>query len=151
MKNITVGNHQASTSASWPGWELEEFVNRINSDGFAIIERSWPRPTHHRLIGSGVGHDDAQFAEIGRSMAAYYENGEAFEGLRWWEDTHRYFSIGVTYYGMAPAECERCPEPARTTVAGHDFCTPCAEIVGRSSIEEDWAPFGPAWQREQSR
>jgi len=59
------------------------------------------RPLNHHLIGAGVGHDDAEFAEAGRSMAAYYENGEAWGG-RWWEGTDLPYSPGVTYYGCTP-------------------------------------------------
>ncbi len=68
-----------------------EVAYGIRRYGHAIVTASTglTGPWNHRMIGCGVGHDDAEFAETGRSMAAYYENGEAFGG-RWWEDTSRY-------------------------------------------------------------
>ena len=96
--NITVGNHRSGVSSSAEGWAFREFEQRLTRDGYVIVERSWPRPTHHTLAGCGVGHDDADFAEIGRSMAAWYENGGDPDG-RWWETTDRFYSAGVKYYG----------------------------------------------------
>lgn len=79
-----------------------EWLRTLEREGHAITtdSRHWG-PTNHRIAGIGVGHDDARFAETGGregSMAAYYENGDAFGG-RWWEDTDRHFSTGVKYYG----------------------------------------------------
>lgn len=80
--NIAAGNHRAKQSGRLDGpfgtlfyasWVLEH-------DGYLITENTRNRPWRHRVIGCGVGHDDADFAEVGRSMAAYYENGEAWGG-----------------------------------------------------------------------
>lgn len=114
--NITVGNHTGGLSSSRDGWQFDEFARRLEVDGYAIVERNWPRPINHRMIGVGVGHDDADFAEVGRSMAAYYENGDAHGG-RWWEDTSNFFSTGVRYYGM---DCR---------IAGRHLCPQTREIT----------------------
>lgn len=89
-----------------PGWggisggdPVEEFVRTIQRYGHATVDEAGSRPTNHYIAGIGIGHQDDRFAEIGQSMAAYYENGEAHGGLRWWEDTDQHFSIGVKHYG----------------------------------------------------
>lgn len=71
-----------------------EFVAQITRHGNATTDNGY-RPTNHFIVGVGVGHDDARFAETGSSMAAYYENGDAFGG-RWWEGA----SFG-RYYGAS--------------------------------------------------
>ena len=81
--------------------------------GHAILRGS-DRPWNHHVIGCGVGHDDAEFAETGCSMAAYYDSGEAFGGP-WWEDKDKYGSR--KYYrdplGRIPATRTRDGRPVR--------------------------------------
>jgi hypothetical protein len=57
------------------------FTRDIEHDGHAIIENTSRdrKPWNHRIIGVGIGHDDAEFTECGRSMTAYDESGEAFD------------------------------------------------------------------------
>lgn len=79
MKHIYVGNHTGRISSSDNDFAQNYFNQCLQFYGYAIGEtnpsdRSW----NHRVIGVGVGHDDAAFAEVGDSMAAYYENGQAF-------------------------------------------------------------------------
>ena len=76
---------------------MVEWLRGMRAYGHAITVPYdyWP-PWNHHVIGCGVSHDDAQFAETGRSMAAYYENGEAWGG-RWWETTSK--SVREHYYG----------------------------------------------------
>lgn len=87
--------------SGWSPADADRFVYDLELSGHAITTDSrYERPWNHHMIGVGVGHDDAIFAETGGrvSMAAYYENGEAFGG-RWWENTGEPFSTGVKYYG----------------------------------------------------
>lgn len=64
---------------------VHDWLYAFSTFGHAItVPYDYWRPWNHHVIGCGVGHDDAEFAETGRSMAAYYENGEAWGG-RWWE------------------------------------------------------------------
>ena len=86
---------------SHSGDMVKEVVRDLVQYGHVVVEtdstgRSW----NHHVIGVGVGHDDAHFAEVGSSMAAYYENGESWDGKRWWEDLDDVFSIGRDYYGV---------------------------------------------------
>lgn len=85
--SITVGaiKDRERWSGISPGTD-RDFVDNIERHGHATTQTNRDRrPINHYLIGCGVGHDDAEFSEYGRSMAAYYENGEAYGG-RWWED-----------------------------------------------------------------
>lgn len=78
-----------------------EFVDRLTRNGHAVAYFGSREPVAHRVSGSGIGHNDAALCERrdgSGSMAAYYENGEAFGG-RWWEDTGSGYSIGVRAYG----------------------------------------------------
>jgi hypothetical protein len=85
------GQHILSPSASdstpfsgtGPG-SVGLFTDAISRHGHAILDSAGSRPWHHHVAGCGVGHDDAQFAESGVSMAAYYESGEAYGGY-WWD------------------------------------------------------------------
>ena len=65
-----------------PG-NVSQFAYAIQEQGHAIMSVSWDKPWHHHVVGCGVGHDDAEFAESGRSMAAYYESGDGWGGP-WW-------------------------------------------------------------------
>lgn len=101
---VTVWSYHAdgrpAMSGISPG-DVDEALRRLERDGhFILTDGRYQRPSNHHVIGSGIGHDDAEFAESGRSMAAYYENGEAHGG-RWWEDTDDPFSTGVKDYGCA--------------------------------------------------
>jgi hypothetical protein len=91
---MTVGITTSGVSASHEGWAEKEFAYTIEHHGYVVVETG-RRPIHHNMVGVGVGHNDARFAEDGKSMAAYYENGEAFGG-RWWEN--RGFHSPVQYY-----------------------------------------------------
>lgn len=79
-----------------------EWLRSIASHGHAVTYVPAAQPTVHRVIGEGVGHDDAAFCERrdrDGSFAAYIENDRA---SRWWEDTDTAaLSYGVTYYGCA--------------------------------------------------
>lgn len=77
---------------------IAELVRSLERHGHATTEGSIAsRPSNHHIIGLGVGHDDAEFAEVGRSMAAYYENGDALDGRRWWDEVpygaRRYYEV----------------------------------------------------------
>lgn len=78
-----------------------EFVRSLTDHGHAIVtssESSFDRSWNHRIIGTGVGHDDAKFCESGESMAAYYENGDAWDG-RWFDDANvNGFFPTIAYY-----------------------------------------------------
>ncbi len=73
-----------------PG-DLGEWLRVLERFGHAITEPNvYPRPTNHRMIGCGVGHSDVDWCESRfreGSMAAYYENGEAWNGERWWDES----------------------------------------------------------------
>lgn len=97
MSSITVWHADHRSGIAGPDPQ-QDWVNFVQAEGAAITETG-DKPWNHHMIGVGVGHDDARFAESGGtegSMAAYYENGEAFAG-RWWEDTS---NIGSRYYGQ---------------------------------------------------
>lgn len=83
---------------------VPEWVYRMERDGHAVTYVPTLQPYAHRVSGAGMQHDDAAFCERrdgSGSMAAYYENGEAFGG-RWWEDTDGAgMSIGVKHFGCA--------------------------------------------------
>lgn len=84
---------------------LSEVLHRLEDHGHVILTDSrYARPINHNLIGVGVGHNDAVFAETGESMAAYYEQ---HPHQRWWEDTGSAFSTGVKYYGCRPTHHDR--------------------------------------------
>lgn len=104
------------------------YVRDLDRRGHAITTVG-SRPSNHHVIGVGMGHDDAEFAEAGRSMAAYYENGEAYRG-RWWEDDHPVFGIGPKHYGTEVAQrCEWCDKADRTVYRAADgddaVCSTC--------------------------
>lgn len=100
MSIVTVWSYgtNGSLSGMSGGDPVDYFVRDLERYGHSITTVG-TRPSNHRMIGVGIGHDDAEFAESGRSMAAYYENGEAFGG-RWWEDD-RPFSPKRYYTGRA--------------------------------------------------
>lgn len=61
----------------------ERVAYDLRRDGHAILtDDRTSRPWHHNVAGCGVGHNDAEFAEAGRSMAAYYENDSTWPSLR---------------------------------------------------------------------
>lgn len=107
-----------TSSASWDGWELEEWRRTLDRDGAVVTETHNGRPFNHRLIGCGVSHNDAAWAETRfteGSMAAYYENGER---PRWW-NTEGWNTEGVKYYGCRPRS-SRLHRSAHA-FARHDF------------------------------
>ena len=108
-RSLGCGTHFSGTS---PG-NVALFADAVDRYGHAIL-RGTDRPGHHYVAGCGVGHDDAEFAETGTSMAAYYDSGEAFGGP-WWEDKSRYGSR--KYYrdplGRIPATRTRDGRPVR--------------------------------------
>ena len=80
-----VGDHRSMIGTSeltypeFPSMGLLAYFNRTLRDvGYVITRGAQSRPWNHHVIGVGVQHDDAEFAEVGRSQAAFYENGEAF-------------------------------------------------------------------------
>jgi hypothetical protein len=80
------GEHIGPDSG-WSGigpYATEEATQVLRQRGHMIIY-SGDRPSNHHIIGIGLGHDDAEFAEAGRSYAAWCENGDAVDG-RWWEE-----------------------------------------------------------------
>lgn len=92
---VTVWSHkdldeaQPRFSGMSGGCPVAETIRQLATEGHAILTDSRRhRPTNHHIIGYGVSHDDASFAETGgrTSMAVYYENGAAFGGA-WWETT----------------------------------------------------------------
>ena len=78
---------------------LGHFTYELDREGHAIIENTARphRPWNHRIIGVGIGHDDAEFAECGRSMAAYHESGEAWGG-HWWDNPGQ----ALKHFGLNP-------------------------------------------------
>ena len=78
-----IADGKALYSGSSPG-TVGQFAYDLARRGHVVTQCRCHVPTNHRVIGAGVGHDDAQFAESGVSMGAYYESGEAFGGA-WWE------------------------------------------------------------------
>lgn len=79
--------------------DTSHYLRDLERRGHAITTVGMT-PSNHHVIGVGVGHDDAEFAEAGRSMAAYYENGEAFRGERWWDAGS---FAGRKYFGIEAA------------------------------------------------
>lgn len=59
-----------------------EFARRVEQEGHAITGAMRASGYRERCRA----HDDALFCEGGSSMAAYYENGEAFRGDSWITD-----------------------------------------------------------------
>ena len=85
-------HHDGGTGGISPVYPGDEWERAIANHGHAITVVSSLQPTAHRVSGCGVAHDDATFGEARGeygSMAAYYENGEAFGG-RWWETSMRH-------------------------------------------------------------
>lgn len=79
--------------------EQKQFVADLCRYGHAMVIDAHRGYSDSRGVWDArVAHDDAAFAEVGRSQAAYYENGEAFGG-RWWESNSRVVRRGV--YGAA--------------------------------------------------
>ena len=100
------------------------FADAIARHGHAITDVSGSRPANHHVIGCGIGHDDAQFAEAGISMAAYYESGDAFGG-HWWDlpaGLGRHFGILTTDEIRHMAICR---------AADCDYCGRLRERVGQ--------------------
>lgn len=78
-----VGDNRSSLGTYNVNALLVEFTRRVEAEGYAITkDYRGSEPWNHRVIGVGVGHEDARFAETGQSMAAYYENGESFDRVR---------------------------------------------------------------------
>lgn len=103
--SLTIWRGAGGTSGSDP---LRYWLEAIARYGHAVVDDSRSRPTNHRIIGVGVGHDDARWAESRfeeGSMAAYYENGAAIDGP-WWADTDKPFSVGRKYYGCGDRQPE---------------------------------------------
>lgn len=74
---------------------IHEWTKTLHAHG-AVIAELGERPWNHRVIGCGLSHDDAKFAETGDSMAAYYENDEPYGG-RWMDNERiraRYYETG---------------------------------------------------------
>jgi hypothetical protein len=89
---ISVGNRIGGCSTYDLERDIEEFVRRIESDGYAVVQDTSKRSWNHHVVGCGVGHDDARFAEWGESLASYLEN-ECSEP--WWADpTYRRWYVG---------------------------------------------------------
>jgi hypothetical protein len=99
---LSIWHNTTGRGVMLPGWDRpyavcsgiggcidpeREWKRNIEQFGHAIVidddrrERSW----NHRIIGVGVGHDDARWAESrfgDGSMAAYYENDDKCFGGR---------------------------------------------------------------------
>ena len=87
-RSFTVGDSRGGgTFCGRFDHDVEKFSRTITERGHVVTYDGQSTPWNHHVIGVGVGHDDAAFAETGRSMAAYYENGEASQG-RWWDIPH---------------------------------------------------------------
>jgi hypothetical protein len=84
---------RSGTSGGPEGSDVARAVQLLKDEGAVITKVGYP-PANHYVIGVGVGHQDADFAERGDSMAAYYENGEAFGG-RWWEPSPYSYPTGA--------------------------------------------------------
>jgi hypothetical protein len=84
---------RSGTSGGLEGSDIARAAQLLKDEGAVITTAGW-RPANHYVIGVGIGHQDADFAERGDSMAAYYENGEAFGG-RWWEPSPYTFPTGA--------------------------------------------------------
>lgn len=84
--NVTVwdATHSGGTFSGRLDRTLDHWAHELRRG--AAITRVGSQPFNHHVAGYGVQHDDAQFAETGRSMAAYYENGDHWDGLKWWDD-----------------------------------------------------------------
>lgn len=99
MNDITVWsyNEQGNRSGVCGPDPVTQAVRNLHRCGHVVTtdNETWHRSWNHTVIGVGMGHDDAEFAESGRSMAAYYENGDAVHG-RWWEDRR----VGAKYHGL---------------------------------------------------
>lgn len=91
-------DHRSGTSG---GDATAEAICLLETEGSFITEVG-SRPWHHRVIGCGLSHDDAQFSETGRSHAAWTENGEGGNATyttargdkeilypRWWENKRK--------------------------------------------------------------
>lgn len=96
--DLTVGDGQAGIARvsgsddDKIAFTVAEFGKVIREHGFAVVEtdaldRSW----NHRVVGVGVNHVDADFAERGQSMAAWYENEV---------EPHRIAACGVDYLSI---------------------------------------------------
>lgn len=89
-----------------------EVIGQLRRHGHVILVNDnarGARSINHHMIGAGVGHDDAKFAETGESMAAYYESGEAFRGETWWSDPSeaRFSPIRAYYDRRHPDFCAK--------------------------------------------
>ena len=99
--SVVIGSH--NEHGNWSGVSgmvdpVARFVEEIERKGHATVEPiAFAKPWNHRVAGVGVGHNDAEFAETGRSMAAYYENGESITGRRWW-DADEWSSVRKHYH-----------------------------------------------------
>lgn len=78
------------------GYDNEgEWVRTLRRDGAVIVIDDNHRPWNHHVIGVGVGHDDADFAETGRSYAAYLENDR--QDGPWWDNLDGFFGTRRDY------------------------------------------------------
>ena len=95
MQIVTVWHADGSsgTSGGPEGSDITRAVRLLETEGSVITKVGYPSANHY-VIGVGIGHNDADFADQGRSMAAWYENGEAFDG-RWWEPSTLSFPTGA--------------------------------------------------------
>lgn len=94
-QTVTVWHADGHTGISGgpEGSDIARAVQLLHDEGAVITKVGYP-PANHYVIGVGIGHQDADFAERGDSMAAYYENGDAYDG-HWWEPSKLSFPTGA--------------------------------------------------------
>lgn len=82
---FTVWTYHGNSFGGMSPSDRSDYVRALLVHGHAIVtDNRTQRSCAHYVSGSGLSHNDAKFAENGDSMAAYYENGDGFDG-RWWE------------------------------------------------------------------
>lgn len=137
---ITAGSLFSGIS---PG-SVSYFADAIESHGHAILKSAGSDPWNHNVAGCGVGHNDAEFAESGRSMAAYYESGEAC-GEAWWEPgafARRYYDPAAFTVTRDDQHCSGGMEPIPAGVLAYtdaDGWVWCPLHFGQRALDESAA------------
>ena len=83
---------------------LEDFARTLNREGYVITGTSGQTPLHYRGMSDVIDHDDFRWAAnrfepgAGGSMAAYLENGDAFDGPWFFHGAKPYPSVHFRWY-----------------------------------------------------
>ena len=107
MQNTTRTQTGDANGSSYSGrldTTLEDFARTLNREGYVITGTSGDAPLNYRDMGGVIGHDDFRWAAnrfepgAGGSMAAYLENGDAFDGAWFFHGANQFPSVHFRWY-----------------------------------------------------